>query len=118
MNYSSASIEKGYYDERPVLRVRGVTVEIGARTILVEWHEGAQWHRFEGVRSGQGHFLLRSDDARTKATLHRFPDSPILEGYWSRNGKSGFWRIHLPRNTRSKVIRLRGWRGRRLPKAA
>lgn len=107
MRYTNALIEKGYFDERPILRVRDVVVDIGVRTILVEWREVSRVQRYEGVRTGQGHFLLRSDEgAEGDATLHRFQHSTILEGFWKRNGKSGFWRIHLPDETLAAVIRL------------
>ena len=105
MNYKNALIEKGYFDERPVLRVRAKSVDIGARAIVIEWQEGSRKCRFEGVRTGQGHFLLDGDDGAS-ATLHRFQYSTILEGFWKRYAKSGFWRIHLPDETLSPAIAL------------
>lgn len=106
MKSTSALIEKGYFDERPVQRVQNTAVEIGVRTILVEWREGSRAYRYEGVRTGQGHFLLNSDDGAGSATLHRFQNSTILEGFWKQNGKSGFWRVHLPEETMAEVIQM------------
>jgi hypothetical protein len=106
MKYTSARIDLGYFDQRPVQRVRKAVIEIGVRTILVEWWEGSRALRYEGVRNGQGHFLLRGDDGAGTATLHRFQNSTILEGFWKRNGKSGFWRVHLPQAATAEVIRL------------
>ena len=108
MRSTNAWIEIGYFDERPVQRVRNAVVEIGVRTIFVEMREDARLVRFEGARTGQGHFLLRGDNGAGDATLHRFKDSTILEGFWKRNSKSGFWRVHLPQDALSDVIRLPG----------
>lgn len=106
MKYSNILIEKGYFDERPVLRVRDAEVELVLQTICVEWKEGVRKFRFTGVRSGQGHFVLHNEDGAGDATLHRFQYSTIMEGFWKRNNKSGFWRIHLPDNTLAKVTQL------------
>lgn len=106
MKYTNALLEKAYFDERPVLRARTATVEMSARSILVEWMEGSREFRYEGVRTGQGHFILRGDGGVGEATLHRFQYSTILEGFWKRNSRSGFWRIHLPGETVADVIQL------------
>ena len=106
MNYTSVLMEKGYFDERPVLRIRDAALNLSARTIRVEWREGSRAFRYEGVRTGQGHFMLRGDGHAGSATLHRFQYSNILEGFWQRKGKSGFWRVHLPQALPTKVTRL------------
>jgi hypothetical protein len=106
MRYTSVRIDLGYFDQRPIDRVRKAVVEIGMRTILVEWWEGSRALRYEGVRNGQGHFLLRSDNGAGSATLHRFQHSTILEGFWTRDGKNGFWRVHLPQEATAEVIRM------------
>lgn len=106
MRYTNAWMERGFFDERPVERARNAIVEIGWRTILVEWHECSRVFRYEGVRNGQGHFLLRSDDGAGNASLHRFQYSTVLEGFWKRNNRSGFWRVHLPEDTQSAQSRL------------
>ena len=47
-----------------------------------------------------GHYILfgevpsRTRD-RCKATLHRFPDTKLLNGFWREHGFSGMWRITL-----------------------
>lgn len=106
MKYTNVLVEKAYYDERPALKVRTAIVEITARSIHVEWQEGSRKFRYEGVRTGQGHFILRDDGGVGEATLHRFQYSTILEGFWKRNSRSGFWRIHLPEETVASVVQL------------
>lgn len=51
------------------------------------------WH---GERRGQGHFVLSAETAGMEASLHRFADSTILEGFWRSGPERGFWRLHLP----------------------
>lgn len=51
---------------------------------------------YHGERRGQGHYLLSAPEAGVDATLHRFADSTILEGFWRSSTERGFWRLHLP----------------------
>jgi hypothetical protein len=52
---------------------------------------------YRGKDLGVGHFELRSADRQGHATLHRSPNSRILEGYWQEGGYRGFSRIELGR---------------------
>jgi len=106
MKYANVLLEKAYFDQRPVFRVRNATVDIGTRSIVVEWQEGTRKFRSTGVRTGQGHFLLQAGDGAGNSTLHRFQNSSILEGFWTTNSKSGFWRLHLPDNTVANVVTI------------
>lgn len=106
MKYADVLLEKAYFDQRPVLRVRNATVDIGVRSIVVEWQEGTRKYRNEGVRTGQGHFILEAGDGAGKATLHRFQNSSILEGFWTTSSRSGFWRLHLPEDTVANVVSI------------
>jgi hypothetical protein len=54
-----------------------------------------------GKEIGDGHYELRSKDHGT-ATLHRFPKSHFLEGFWRDGSDEGMWRIVLNRNPDSK----------------
>jgi hypothetical protein len=61
-------------------------------------HDGPAEYR--GKDLGVGHFELHCADRQGHATLHRAPNSRILEGYWQEGGYRGFSRIELgrPRN--------------------
>lgn len=50
---------------------------------------------YEGKAQGDGHYLLESVTPAGRASLHRFPDSLILEGYWEEDDAQGMWRIEL-----------------------
>lgn len=50
---------------------------------------------YHGWESGNGHYLLVSNDPDGRSSLHRFRESLILEGYWEEKTSSGMWRIEL-----------------------
>lgn len=50
---------------------------------------------YEGRESGEGHFKVTSAAPKGTATLHRFSDSEVLEGWWSEDNQTGMWRIFL-----------------------
>lgn len=69
------------------------TVEINEKTISVRYEEDEGGSvNYAGKNDGNGHFRLSGSDGG-KASLHMFPDSNILEGYWTANTCSGMWRI-------------------------
>jgi len=48
--------------------------------------------------------VLNAPEVQGVATLHRFADSVILEGFRRTDAEQGLWRLHLPHDT---VIPLR-----------
>jgi hypothetical protein len=51
---------------------------------------------YRGRNDGSGHFELTCDERPNwRASLHRFPQGMILEGYWIEGRNEGFWRIEL-----------------------
>ncbi len=50
---------------------------------------------YEGKELDEGHYLLECESPVGRATLHRFPDSLILEGYWEEGEDHGMRRITL-----------------------
>jgi hypothetical protein len=50
---------------------------------------------YEGDEKSPGHFKLLCIAQKGRATLHRFPDDDILEGFWIESGYQGMWRIQL-----------------------
>ncbi len=72
------------------------------------WHNaGSGGHPvYKGQEQGAGHYLLESKHPAGRASLHRFKDSMILEGFWEENTgeedafddpvvAKGMWRIEL-----------------------
>lgn len=50
---------------------------------------------YYGLMKGNGHFELQAPDVGGRATLHRFDEGRILEGYWIEGEMKGMWRITL-----------------------
>ena len=61
---------------------------------------------YAGQEQGAGHYLLENKNSSGRASLHRFKDSLILEGFWEENTEEendvgediilkGMWRIEL-----------------------
>ena len=94
--WNEAKLDIGFYDGQQALLgqkcdVRVVTSSLSINCLFLE--EEVTLH---GLRNGQGHYHLVAPDGGMQATLHRFKDSQILEGFWTRRGRRGFWRIQLP----------------------
>ncbi|VVE71638.1 hypothetical protein PCA31118_03931 [Pandoraea captiosa] len=72
------------------------TVKIDDERIIVEYEDGyGGTIQYLGENQRNGHFLLTSAQVKGRASLHRFPDSSILEGSWIEEGERGMWRIEL-----------------------
>ena len=54
---------------------------------------------YEGQEQGEGHYLLECESLDGRASLHRFSDSLILEGFWETAEASGMWRVELGKVT-------------------
>lgn len=53
---------------------------------------------YRGQELGSGHFELKMDGGGGHASLHRFPNGEILEGWWFEEEiGEGAWRIILSR---------------------
>lgn len=63
--------------------------------ILVEYEDAGRSYHYTGIEKGEGHYQLHCADNHGEATLHRFADSTILEGFWRESGEHGMWRIKL-----------------------
>jgi hypothetical protein len=50
---------------------------------------------YVGYEKGPGHYELKCGGRSGRATLHRFPNGKILEGFWDEEGQRGMWRIRL-----------------------
>lgn len=60
-------------------------------------NEDGENFKYLGEENGSGHYLLKSTDSDEKCTLHGFPSSKILDGYWldKENDDEGFWRVRI-----------------------
>jgi len=50
---------------------------------------------YEGKELDEGHYLLECVSPVGRASLHRFPGSLILEGYFEEGETQGMWRVTL-----------------------
>jgi hypothetical protein len=50
---------------------------------------------YDGEETAPGHFKLLCPAQKGRASLHRFPDDDVLEGFWIEYGFQGMWRIQL-----------------------
>jgi len=96
-NFSDAKLEFGYFDSREAQEVLDAKVAVDAHgmTLITTRKDGGEirWH---GERRGQGHYLLIASEPNMEASLHRFADSTIFEGFWRDGVERGFWRVQLP----------------------
>ena len=92
-----AYLDIAYFEARDARHEVAARIKFEGRglTLVTENEQGESvlWH---GERRGQGHFVLSAPDADMEASLHRFADSTILEGFWRHGRERGFWRLHLP----------------------
>ncbi len=77
------------YEEKYIVRLSDETIEV------VYDDDDGRPVCYQGINNGDGHFNLLAPECDGKATLHRFPDSGYLEGYWREGGEKGMWRIRL-----------------------
>lgn len=72
------------------------TVRIDEDLVIIEYiHDNLEQCVYRGHSIGTGHFRLKADGFRGDATLHRFEESNILEGFWIEEAQQGMWRIRL-----------------------
>ncbi|MBI5241393.1 MAG: hypothetical protein HY926_13050 [Elusimicrobia bacterium] len=89
---------KSFYPTKEPLDDYPCEIKLDGAEILVTYADedfhpnGAFWR---GTETTPGHYQLRLDGGDGQASLHRFPDSTILEGYWREDGEDGMWRIEL-----------------------
>lgn len=94
--WSKCTAEVLYYDAEPaVTNEEGYIVRLSDETIEVAYDDDDGPVCYRGKNKGDGHFSLSAPEREGKASLHRFPDSNFLEGYWLEGGVRGMWRISL-----------------------
>ncbi len=70
-------------------------VRLSNGEIVIDYLEDNTRVIYRGIDDGSGHYQLDSPEINGRATLHRFPNSEILEGSWIEGGYRGMWKIHL-----------------------
>ena len=107
----NAKLDIGFFDARDARTDVPVQVTLDERGLtLVMPNESGEPVLLHGERRGQGHYILSAQNAGIDASLHRFADSTILEGFWRNGRERGFWRLHLPLETvlprETRVVKL------------
>lgn len=85
-----------YYDDKRKTEV-GLPCEVRIEGELIEvcYVDDEMPVKYSGKEIARGHFDLSAPVVNGRSTLHMFPNSKVLEGYWVENGYRGMWRIQL-----------------------
>ena len=83
-----------YYDGEADVGIE-CQVKIDNDSIVVSYESDDGWVNYSGKNDKSGHFELHADRYDGHASLHMFPGSTVLEGYWVEQGTRGMWRIVL-----------------------
>ncbi|ADC71629.1 hypothetical protein TK90_1118 [Thioalkalivibrio sp. K90mix] len=92
------SMDTVYYTSDEATLRAPCKVTIGRDQISVSYDLEGENYQYTGTADAPGHFILalaNRPEETGGATLHRFPNSKLLEGYWEEGGVKGFWRIRL-----------------------
>jgi hypothetical protein len=81
--------DQGQLEDRPC------QVRISEGTISVSHEEGGETLVYEGAEVEPGHFKLGCPPVKGYATLHRFKDDDVLDGWYVQEGFEGMWRVRL-----------------------
>ena len=85
-----------YHDARtPLLNDSGYIVRLSGKTIEVSYDDDEGAVCYKGENNGDGHFDLTAPERKGRASLHCFPNSHYMEGYWQEGDTRGMWRIRL-----------------------
>lgn len=96
ITWKSCTADILYYDGRPVItKDEGYIVRITDETIEVAYDDENGAVCYRGKNTGDGHYDLTAVERHGRASLHAFPNSLFLEGYWNEGETRGMWRIEL-----------------------
>lgn len=71
-------------------------VRIDQGKLVLSFRDGGTQEVWVGIEDGAGHYHLTCAANGATATLHRFSDDDVLDGWWSVPRKGyGMWRITL-----------------------
>jgi len=92
--YHNAKMDTGYYDG-DADENEACEVKLGNGEIIISYEDENDFTIYRGKEISEGHFVVDCPEKNGKGSLHRFPKSQILEGFWIEDGTKGFWRIFL-----------------------
>jgi hypothetical protein len=93
--WKNCSIDTLYYTDRPAdVDEKGSIVRLTDDYLEVAYDDGGPVV-YRGKNNHDGHFNLIAPEVKGKASLHFFPNSNIMEGYWIEDGVQGMWRVRL-----------------------
>ena len=95
MSYYKNAVSWNYYFDSAAAESASCEVRITGDQIVVSYETDEGHTVYAGSEKAAGHYILESESPAGRATLHRLPDSLILEGYWEEGGSKGMWRIQL-----------------------
>ncbi len=84
-----------YYDNNAMTNDEGYIVRLSDQTIEVAYDDDDGAVCYRGKNEGNGHFKLTAPERSGQASLHCFPESHFMEGYWQEGESRGMWRIQL-----------------------
>lgn len=84
-----------YFDHAADTSQDGFIVRLGNGLIEVAYDDEIGTVTYRGKQRGEGHYELACLERNGKASLHHFPDSHFIEGYWKEGRIRGMWRIEL-----------------------
>lgn len=90
-----ALMDTVYYDSSEAWEHASSIVNLEDNRITVSYDIGDLNYRYIGDEIALGHFNLTLEQGDGRASLHMFPGSKIMEGYWVEDGARGFWRLIL-----------------------
>ena len=95
MSHYKNAVSWNYYFDSAAAESASCEVRITDDQIVVSYETDEGHTVYAGSENTAGHYILESESPAGRATLHRLPDSLILEGYWEEGGSKGMWRIQL-----------------------
>lgn len=93
-SYPNSIMHSFYFDHESEEWTCKVTIEDDRIEIGYDLEERGHV-TWRGVSRGVGHYELGCPELEGRGTLHMFPDSKYLEGFWVESGIRGMWRIEL-----------------------
>lgn len=85
-----------FYDETPAfINDEGYIVRLSDEKLEIAYDGAEGAVCYQGKNNGNGHFELKAPEINGQASVHCFPKSNVMEGYWQEGGERGMWRIHL-----------------------
>lgn len=94
--WSNCTADILFYDGTPTItNDMGYIVRLTDDIIEVAYDDEEGPVCYRGKNNGDAHYDLEAPERIGRASLHCFPGSHFLEGYWQEGQCRGMWRIQL-----------------------